>query len=263
MGSPRSLSNHQVEAGTRPSPLCLGWTRYVSIGNGLQTSRLCTRYRSFSHCQRSPTHCPSHTTVNCIQLCGASLVLCSLPNCLSGDSEILLALFCCFCGFSHPDLDPFAHIITPLSLWLVSRCSVQLLIVDFCICFCHLLHEGSMMTIEGDLNLIAGEASSGTSSTIAWHLIWGHPYRFGQILSARFLDHPVMSPSFKIFLSLLSFTDLPRSWPSHFLMLSSPLPFSPLLSISTPNHAQVYSGDLVYFPFLGRSICLLRVYFVM
>lgn len=123
--------------------------------------------------------------------CGASLVLCRLSCCVSGDSEILLALVCCFCGFPHLDLHPFADIIPPLSLWLVSRSLVQLLIVDLCICFHQFLDEASMI-IEGVLNLMAREVSSGPFSPIAWHLIWGRPYGFGQILSARFLDHPII-----------------------------------------------------------------------
>ena len=62
-----------------------------------------------------------------------------------------------FCGYHHYDLDPSAHIISPISPGLAPINLAQCSIVDLCICFNQLLDEGSMMTIEVVINLITGE----------------------------------------------------------------------------------------------------------
>ena len=88
---------------------------------------------------------------------GPSLDLCMLPRHQSRVSELSLAQFSCFCGCHHHGLDPFAYIIAPPSLGLVSGSSAQCFTVDICICFHQLLDVGSMMAFKIVINLTTGQ----------------------------------------------------------------------------------------------------------
>ena len=75
------------------------------------------KYKSWCHCQWShklskPYYSPTFS--------GPSLVLCKFPNYQSRVSELSLTQVSYFCGYPHHGLDPFAHIISPPSLRLVS-----------------------------------------------------------------------------------------------------------------------------------------------
>lgn len=167
-----------------------------------------------------------------------------LTPCQSGVSDLQLAQVSSFCEYPHHGLNLFAYIIAPPSLRLDFGSSAQCPAVNLWICFHQLPDEGSMMTIKVVINPITGEGQ------------FRHPFCYclgsqlgsslwipGNFSSARFLASPIMAPSIKISLSLLSLFALPLSQSSCSLMLSSPLSFSPpppllpsiLLSPQAPN----------------------------
>ncbi|CAO2599648.1 hypothetical protein LEMLEM_LOCUS9952, partial [Lemmus lemmus] len=59
-----------------------------------------------------------------------SLVLCWIPHCQSGVSDLPLAQVNCFSGYPHHGLDPFAHIIAFPPLQLDFGSSAQCFAVD-------------------------------------------------------------------------------------------------------------------------------------
>lgn len=73
---------------------------------------------------------------------------------------------------------------------------------------------------------------------------------------ARFLTSCIMASLIKICLFLLSLSILSLSLSSLFLKFCSPLPISDLPPLTPSSHLPpptppIFSGDLIYFPFLG------------
>lgn len=62
-----------------------------------------------------PTNCPNHPLWPAFRR--ERLVLCRISGCLSGVNELLIVWVSFSCMFSLHSLSPFAHVITPSSLW--------------------------------------------------------------------------------------------------------------------------------------------------